>query len=373
MATGIIKTYDLTTGLYLDIEGMIHILSPFDVPLQGGQGADGRSTLTTGTCFEKKVEWQDETLLTPLSAVAATATTGQTYIVLTAGDTLKFSTGDIVLVGAEYMRVTGYGSTTDSITVTRAYSGSAITVATDLQVVGVGTALPEGSDPENARAIDRTNRYNVTQIFGPTKISVSATENVVKKYGTEGVGEFNKQVANRTKEHFIAREQALIYGVRAEDLTNKWRTLGGLDYWITTNVDTTTTTFAESSLLAQAQIAYDAGGSPDRLMVGSTQKRKISGWKTDLVLQEALSKDARGTVVNYFDSDFGRISVLLNRWVRKQNAYLFSRDQAEISTLRPMTFEMLAKTGDSINGQIVDELTLKFRRQGHAAKFNALT
>jgi hypothetical protein len=373
MATGILKTYDLTQGLYLDIEPMIHILSPFDVPLQGGQGADGRSALSTGPAFEKKVEWQDETLLTPLSSTHAAATTGQTYIVLQSGDTLRFSTGDIVLAGSEYLRVTGYGSTTDSLTVTRAYSGSADTIASGTSVVGVGTALPEGSDPENSRAVDRNGRYNLTQIFGPTKISVSGTENVVRKYGTEGVGEFNKQVANRTKEHFVAREQALLYGVRAEDGTNKWRTMGGLNYFISTNVDTTTTSITEAAVLAQVQACYDAGGNPDRLVLGSTQKRKFSALANGITVQEVRSADTRGTVVNYFDTDFGRITLLLNRWARVSDAWLFEREQAEIAVLRPMVFEMLAKTGDSMSGQIVDELSLKFRREGHSARFSALT
>ena len=70
MAIGKTTTYDLTTGLYLDIEPLIQILSPFDTPLLGLYGADGRSALANGPAFEKKVEWLDETLLTPRTTVA---------------------------------------------------------------------------------------------------------------------------------------------------------------------------------------------------------------------------------------------------------------------------------------------------------------
>lgn len=373
MATGLLQTYDLTTGIYLDIEPMIHILSPFDIPLQGGQGADGRSTLTTGSCFEKKVEWQDEELLTPISELAASFAAAATFLTLPAGDQLRFSSGDVLKINDEHVRVTGYGTTVNTLTVTREYAGTDVTHDIGDAVVGVGTALPEGSDPELPRAIDRNNRFNNTQIFGPTSVHVSGTENVVRKYGTEGVGEFNKQVANRTKEHFVGRDQALLYGTRVEDTTNGWRSFGGIDFWITTNVDSSTTTISEVALLSALQTTFDAGGRPDRLLVGATQKRKISAWTAALQLNDPRTSNARGTVVDFFDSDFGRVSVLLDRWVQPEDAFLFSREQAEITTLRPFVFEMLAKTGDSMKGQLLSEITMKFRRQSHAFKFSALT
>src|ERR1019366_10758636 len=65
-------TYDLTTGVKLDIEDAIWLISPFDVPLQGAMGADGRVSLAQASCFEKKVEWLDETLLTPRTTQSAT-------------------------------------------------------------------------------------------------------------------------------------------------------------------------------------------------------------------------------------------------------------------------------------------------------------
>jgi hypothetical protein len=83
--------------------------------------------------------------------------------------------------------------------------------------------------------------------------------------------------------------------------------------------------------------------------------------------------NVRGQVADYYESDFGRISIVLDRWCRKADLFIFSRDQAELNTLRPLSFEMLAKTGDAINGQIVGEKTLKFRRQSWAALMTALT
>ena len=72
---GTFQTYDLATGVKLDVEDVIWLISPFDVPLQGGMGADGRTALSVDTAFEKKVEWLDEVLLTPKTTLAASVVT----------------------------------------------------------------------------------------------------------------------------------------------------------------------------------------------------------------------------------------------------------------------------------------------------------
>lgn len=368
-------TYNMTTGLYLDMEPVIHLLSPYDVPLTGGYGADGRTVLTTGTCFEKKVEWLDEVLLTPRSTTAAAATTGETTITVATGDGAKFGVGDLLQIGAvDIVRVTS--KATDALTVTRAVASStAGTVATGVAVIGVGTALVEGTTPQTAKFTDRSARNNYTQIFGPYGVKSSMSEQSVRKYGITdaGITEFEHQQNNRLKEAAVAVEQAVIYGKVLEDTSNAWRAMGGMRQFITTNVDSTTTTITEATLLAQMQAAYEAGGMPDRLVVGPKTKRVISAWTTNLSIRTGREDMGRGQVVDYFDSDFGRCSIILDRWVRTADAIGFNRDQAEVATLRPIQFQPLAKTGDSIEGQIVGEKTLKFRRERHAFQFNALT
>lgn len=367
------NTYDLATGIMLDIEPMIALLSPFDTPLTGQFGADGKSAIAQGSCFEKKVEWLDDELLTPRSTAGATCTTGGTTLTVATGDGHKFQTGDIVRYGTEFIRVTAYPGT-DQLTVTRGWGGStATTIPNAGDLVGVGLALDEGSDPENARFRDRVERYNLTQIFGPVAIQVSVTDDIVKKYGLEGTTEFQYQTANRVKENAVGVEQALMLGTRYDDTANHRRTMGGFDYYITTNVDSSSTAPTEAILLAAMQTCFVAGGEPDRLVVGPKQKRVISALAAGLQIQIGRTDNGRGQIVDYFDCDFGRISILMNRWARVSDGYLFARDQAELTTLRPLTFEMLAKTGDSKKGQIVSERSMKFRRQQHAYKFTAFT
>lgn len=371
MPVGLMSTYDLTTGVQLEVEDLIYVLSPFDVPLLGANGADGRTVLSQDSVTQKKVEWLDETLLTPRTTLGATYITADAYITVAAGDREKFQTGDVVVTRAEYMRVTGYGTTADTLLVTRAYSGTATNAGvTGDAVVGVGSALPEGSDPPNARTKDRANRFNYTEIFGPYAVQVSETENIVRKYGLP-MSEFDYQIGNRTKEAMVAMEQAILYGVRIEDTTNEWRSMGGMIFYITTNVDSTTTDLTEAVLLDQLQTAFNAGGNPDRLITNPVQKRKISQFGSNNI-RYVQDTNTRGQVVDYYDSDFGQITIVIDRWCRTQDVFLISRDQATVGTLRPLVFEMLAKTGDSIKGQVVGEKTLMFHRESWAARFSAL-
>lgn len=371
MATGTMTSYDLTTGVQLEVEDLIYVISPFDVPLLGANGADGRTVLSQDTVWEKKVEWLDETLLTPRTTLSAGYVTADVFITVAVGERERFQTGDIILVRAEYMRVTGYGTTADTLTVTRAYSGTATNLgASGDQVVGVGSALPEGSDPPNARVRDRSNRFNMTEIFGPYQVQVSESENVIRKYGLP-MSEFDYQIGNRTKESYVAMEQAILYGVRIEDTGNKWRSMGGMTFYITTNVDTTTTDITEVLLLNQLQNAFNAGGNPDRIAVNPTQKRKVSQFGSTNI-RYVQQTNVRGQVVDYYESDFGQITLIVDRWCRASDMFVFARDQATVGTLRPLVFEMLAKTGDSIKGQVVGEKTLMFHREAWAARFSAL-
>lgn len=372
MAQGLGSTYNLTNGLMLDIEPMINLLSPYDVPLTGGYGADGRTAIAQGTCFEKQVQWLDEVLITPRTTSTATYAAGATTIVIADADV--FVVGDVFLAGSEYVKVDAVNAAGTSLTVTRGYAGStAASIATGAALVGVGSVLAEGSDPGVIRNVDRTTVTNNTQIFGPYAVGVSGSEQVVRKYGLNGTTEFEHQVANRLKEAAVGIEQTVLYGKKQDGSASVGRQMDGLISFIQTNVDSTAAPLTEAMLLAQMQAAYDLGGLPDRLVVGSKTKRTISGWATGLQVNSARIDNGRGTVVDYFDCDFGRVSLILDRWCRTQDAFGFNRDQVELATLRPLQFEPLAKTGDSIKGQIVGEKTLKVRRQRHAFRFSALT
>lgn len=379
MPLGVISTYDLNVGIIVDIDPLIRMLSPSETPLQSGLGSDGNTVLSMNSCFEKKVEWQDDTLLTPQSTTGASiADAVTTTVTVATGEQLRFAVGDVIQVENEKMRITAYGGGADQLTVTRGVFGTTAAAHTTVGtlITNLGAALPEGSDVGSTRSQDRTNRFNVTQIFGPTGVSVTGTEMAVKKYGLRTT-EFDYQGAMRAKEEAIKLEQSLLYGTRFEDTGNEWRQMGGMFFYVTTNVDSAGSAITETRLLDRLQTSWDLGGNPNKALLGSKQKRAVSalgGQSGDPAGNIRLGRmdNGRGQVVEYFDSDFGRIDFIKHRWMRPTDILIFSREQATIRTLRPFQFKMLGDTGDSTKGMIVCEKTLQFEAERWAAKFTAL-
>lgn len=377
MAVGLATSYDLTVGVMVDMSESIFMLSPDDTPLLTGMGADGLSVISSRPTDEVVFSWMDDSLLTPRSTVAA-VTTGDTVITVASGTRTKFSTGDVVVIAksgganGETIRVSGYGTTTDTLLVTRAYVGSATTYASDSIIIGVGTALAEGSDPEAARTNDRVESSNVTQIFGPTAVHLSATEQVVRKYGVSN--EFAHQLQARTKENAISREQAFLYGQKFNSTSAKIRTTGGLADFITTNVNSTNTQLTVANIQTFQQSLYNQGGSPDRLIANPVAFADLNDISNTSVVRVDIDDARRGRFrTAQVDTEFGSVTLVRNRWVAPFDAFLISREQVVRRILRPLVFERLAKTGDADKGQIVCEEGLEVAGEEQMGRWSGLS
>jgi hypothetical protein len=372
-----LTTSDLTVGLKIDIDEAIYMLSALDSPLINGLDADGAVILGSTPVSEIEYSWLDEELLTPRAQLDGAVTTGDTFITLDSNDDrLRFSTGDILMVekagSVEKIRVTGYATTAATLDVTRAFAGTTATnYADNAVVVGLGTALAEGSDPEDARARDRDSDSNFTQIFGPTAIHLSGTEQVVAKYGVPN--EFAKQVFNRGKENVISRERAYLYGTKFNSTTTKIRTTGGFDHYITTNNDATSTELTVTAIESMQSLGYDQGGIGDLLTANPKSLGDLNALDDSNRVRVDIADPRRGRRrVMVVHTEFGDVTIVRNRYCRKSDAFLWTRDQVVRRPLRPMTLEKLAKTGDSDKVQILCEEGLQVKGQEHMGKFTAL-
>jgi hypothetical protein len=302
-------------------------------------------------------------------------TTGDTAITVATGDRIKFSTGDIIVIqktgATERIRVSGYSSGADVLNVSRAFDGTATNYATSTTVLGLGQALDEGADPETARTVDRVQATNVTQIFGPTKVDMSRTEQQVRKYGVGN--EFTHQIMSRIAENAIGREQAFVYGTRVNSTSVKRRTTGGLRYYITSNVDSSATSVTVANLTTRQQNGFDAGGFADVLMGNPRVFADLNAAADTTVVRESVDDPMRGrTRVEWVDTEFGSVLIARNRWMLPQDAIGFSRSNVTRRVLQPLIFERLAKTGDSDEGQIVCEEGLEVKGEQHLFRYSTL-
>lgn len=361
-------TYDSTVGVRLDVEDLIWMISPFDVPFLGTYGTERRSVLGSDNTTSTKVEWLEDELVPGSDLLSATAVTADTFI--TVDNRLFFKTNDLVRIDDEYLRITGTGTTADTLTVERSWGTPAAAQHSDnATVLILGTLPQEGDDPVSGVNFQRTQPFNHTQIY-QDEVEVTRSEEKEAKYGIQSEAAY--QIAKRTKENAIKLERNIVLGTRETDTTNKRRSHGGLDHYIVTGVDSATTTITAAKLLDQMQNSFDRGGSIDLLAMGGTQKRTISAFDSASI-RFSRDENIRGAVVDWFDSDFGRVYIVLNRWVPLR--FLFGLEKQYISVVWFDRFfvEALAKTGDRQQWELIGEVTMRVRNEKAHFKFTALT
>lgn len=380
MPTGIATAYDLTVGVKVNMDEAIYMYSPMDSPLITGVDADGRALIGSKPTDNFRFDWMDEDILLPRSTLAATAVTAATELVVAAGHQSRFSTADLLIVaratgGDEVLRVTGYSATTaDTLLVTRNWTttGTARQYAQGAEVICVGNALTEGSDPEAFRSVDRAERQNYTEIFGPTKIEMSRTEMGMAKYGV--ASEWDHQVARSIQETLQRREQAYLYGMKRNDATNKRRSTGGFFNWITTNADATSTQLTVATVVSNLVPCFNAGGVPDVLMANPASLTDLNDVENTSRVRTTPVDTRRGREsVMVVVTEYGDLVVARNRWLNKAHVVGFSREGVTRRVFDPLLYEPLAKTGDSTKAQIVCEEGLQVKGERHMFVMNNLT
>ena len=380
---GKVTSYDLAVGVKINMDELIYMISPTDSPFINGIGTDGRQLLGSSPVDQQEFKWMDEELLIPRATVTDTgaAGAGATDVTVSTSDIYKFQVDDLITIGeadaavnAAVKRVTHVNTDAGVLTLAdwaNSADWPATTAAHADTVICVGTALVEGSDPGEARSADRTIRTNCTQIFGPTPIHMSRTEQQVSRYGVSD--EFAKQVYGRTVENVITREQAYLYGQYNNDTSNKRRSTGGLNYHITSNTDTSTT-LTVSALEALQQKCYNAGGMPDLLIANPASFATLNAVSDSGRVRTVIDDPRRGRVpVASVFTEFGETQMLRNRWCHAETAFLIAKDGISRRVMQPLVVEALAKTGDSDKVQIVCEEGLQVKGEQHMGKFTTLT
>lgn len=154
--------------------------------------------------------------------------------------------------------------------------------------------------------------------------------------------------------------------------TNTSKGTGGADPTVSSGVvnaartDGTQRAFTESMLKDTIQSAWTEGGSPTMLMVGAFNKRAVSAFAGIAAQRYMAPSDGPTSIIGAADvylSDFGSVTIVPNRFSRSRDAYLIDPDLIEIATLRPMTSQELAKTGDATKFMIIQESGLQVNQE----------
>ena len=77
--------------------------------------------------------------------------------------------------------------------------------------------------------------------------------------------------------------------------------------------------------------------------------------------------------MSVYDSDFGPIKLVPNRFQRSRDAFVLQSDKLAVAYLRPFQTIELAQTGDALQRELVVEYTLECRApKAHGAVYDLL-
>jgi hypothetical protein len=251
-----------------------------------------------------------------------------------------------------------------------------------LAAATTANAAVEGADPSAATISPTVRLGNYCQIAQKT-IQISNTLEAVNKAGrkSEKAYQISKasQELKRDMETIITANQGQTAGNASTA-----RRLGSILSWLKTNTsfgtsgvdpvtigvstrsDGATRTFTETLLKEVVAEAFDSGGNPKVLVVGSGLKQKASTFAGIATQRYNAPSNAPTTILAAADvylSDFGQLAITPDRFMRTRDALLLDPEYAAVAYLRPFATNELARTGDSEKTQLIAEFTLEMRNE----------
>jgi hypothetical protein len=244
---------------------------------------------------------------------------------------------------------------------------------TDALATAAANEKVEGDDATIDAASVKVRLNNRTAISNKVA-GVTETQQAVSKVGmqdamAEDVGKKMKEI-KRDMEVMLCANTAKVAG---NDTTA--RKSAGFPTWIVANrngagaaatgdgtdtaTDGTQRAFAESMLLEVSQECFDSGGNPSLLVVGTFNKRVISGFAGNQTRDSKASDKKIVNSIQVYEDDFNTLKVVADRFSRSRDALLLDTEYAKVAYLRPFDTWDLAKTGSSIRKQVETEWTLE--------------
>lgn len=363
---GILSTVTDTTNEKVDISEAIDFLSPWDVPFLDMIGQNSLKKAAD----QVKHEWLEDDLMPSEGTINAAYVAGSGSMTLSDNQGGYLYPDDLILVGEIVFRVISGAPDADVLQVT-VVSGTDAAIASGSTWRRIAHSAQEGGSARNDPSKVKLGRpYNYTQILKDW-IIITGTMEVISRYGYSSERAY--QEAKTLKALAISLEKSLLYGVRSyvEGPPRK-STMGGLYHFVyqqgvdngwdnVTNLAGADIT--QAKLDAILQTMWENGAQPDFLLVTGTNKRRITSWGQPFIRTE---REARtfGASIGQYESDFGTIDILLQRWMRPSDMIIGTRGQMGIGPLsgRAFSSRLLPSTIDGTWWEILGEYTMEVHR-----------
>ena len=304
-----------------------------------------------------------------------------------------FDTYDMVGIREDLADVIYDISPTDTPVLSMAKRMKAKQVYHEWQTDALATAsatnhVIEGDDA-TTDAQTATTRVGCRMNISDKVILVSGTSRAVESAGRGDeldylVAKAGKEL-KRDMESLICSNNASVTGNNSTA-----RETGGFVSWITSNesrgatgsdggfssgntvaaTDGTQRAYTETLLKEVIREAWDAGGEPNKLILGPFNKQAMSAFTGNASRQVDAKGEKLYAAIDVYKSDFGSISIIPSRFSRARDGLLIDPEYIGVAYLRSFTTHKLSKTGDSDRVQLLTEYGLVVKNQaahGHIA------
>ncbi len=355
------------------ISDVISMIDPRDTPLLAKLGLDSARQKFMVNQNGYKIELLED----ELDPLETTANNGgeigaaDTSFVVT--DASIFQDGHVILIDSEYMVVKSVNTTTDTVTIySRSYGGTNATHDTAAVIQIVGMARLEGDDADYGGLTDISAPYNYTSIFQKA-IQVSGTLQAISQHGIDD--EFMYQ-ANKAVPHLLRLvERAAFHGVRAVGTASSPRSMGGLGTFITDNVVAAGGAIAKAHVDSLMEEIIMDGGYPDLLVMNPRVANDLRSL-LDSSSFVRVSQDENKLGVDAIErvmTQYGELELVMDRWCPTDTAFVLQSDKAGFYALRNFEGYALARSGDSVKGEVVGEFSLLVANDKAHGKITGIT
>lgn len=262
-------------------------------------------------------------------------------------------------------------SPTDTPLTTMLMARGQVVPATDITVTwrerelnsNRGTLKLEGAEAGAVITSTRGSLSNVCQIIE----KVTQVSGTARALQPKGVGDtFNSEVQDRLIETKRDLEWYFLNGTKTLESDGTPRQMNGLMNLVNANnVVQTAGALTEDHFLDALQKMWDHGAQGAYFtFVNATQKRAINalakaGSNVRWVVDNGSVNNVYGIGVSKIVTDFGEISLVLDRYMVNNGILTLDLNEVQIAELRGTFYEDLPKSGDYFKGHVLNESTIK--------------
>ena len=252
-----------------------------------------------------------------------------------------------------------------------------------LAAVDTGNYVLEGDDATTDAATPTVRLGNVCQISDKVA-RVTGTQQAVQHSGRDDELAYQEMLKGLELKRDM---ETLLVGVNIAKVTGSdstARKTASILSWIKSNTskgaggadpsaadgtgtrtDGTQRAFTEANLKAVLQSVWNSGGKPDTIMLGGFNKQVMSTFTGRATPTEETKSKKIIAAVDAYESDFGTVKVVPNRFQRARDVLVLEMDKWAVAYLsgRKMLSIPLAKTGDSDRRQMLSEYALEGRNE----------